>query len=220
MPNFGARLALALAIVIGLLATMTGRSHAQFVLYDDFTASVIDPSKWTGISTEGSLVAPATEATRAIVDGGLLNRSLLLTLVSWGGDGSDAGVVLTRQGLNITQLGSPGGSGSITGLMANVAVLAARAQNCAANPAVSAPSARAQLIGAFFNDGSGSVGNRTGDVIVTFDLQKDQGGVNRILASVKLHKHACREPGGIHHHLDTQHSGRSQAGVERRQRNV
>jgi len=179
MPHFGARLALALAIVIGLLATMTGRSHAQFVLYDDFTASAIDPDKWTGISTEGSLVAPATEATRAIVNGGLL-----LKLVSWGGNSSDADVVLTREGLNITQLGTPGGSGSITALRANVTVLAAKAENCAANPAVGTPSARAQLIGAFFNDGSGSVGNRTGDVIVLFNVQKDEGGVNRIVASV------------------------------------
>jgi hypothetical protein len=179
MPHSHTRLALALVVVTGILVGMTGRGHAQFVLYDDFTAPAIDPDKWTGISTEGSLVAPATEASRAIANGGLL-----LNLVSFGGKTSDAGTVLTREGLNITQLGTPGGSGSINGLRTNVTVLAAKAQDCATNPAVGAPSTRAQLIGAFFNDGAGSVGNRTGDIIVIFNVQKDQGGVNRLVASV------------------------------------
>lgn len=59
----------------------------------------------------------------------------------------------------------------ITAMQAKVIVKQAMAQDCPANPAVSR--ARAQLIGAFFNDGTGpGAGNRIGDILA--GIQKEQ----------------------------------------------
>lgn len=71
----------------------------------------------------------------------------------------------------------------IVGLEATATVLAAKAEECAANGTSS--SARAQTIGGYFNDGSsGGAGDRTGDIVVIFELRKDGDGGNRIVASV------------------------------------
>ena len=164
-------------VAASVLAWLAGPGHAQFALYDDFSSGFIRPGLWEGISTEGTLSAPTAETLRLVENG-----SLHLSLVSWGENTSDTGTVLTRQGLNVRQLGIPGGSGFITGLKAKTTVLNAAAQDCTGN--VAGASARAQLIGGFFNDGSGGVNNRTGDVLGILQLQKDADGVNRIVASV------------------------------------
>src|SRR6186713_589520 len=105
---------IAVAVVaVGLVAGLAGAARAQFVIYDDFSGGVIDPARWAGLSTEGSFDAPTAQLLR-VVD----NGSLDLGLTSWGSAASDSGSILSRQGLNITQLGTPGGSGSITGLKA------------------------------------------------------------------------------------------------------
>src|SRR5580765_2201357 len=130
-------------VAFGLVAGLAGAAGAQFVIYDDFSSGVIDPARWAGRSTEGSFDAPTTQLLRAVDNG-----SLHLALTSWGSAAGDSGSILSRQGLNITQLGTPGGSGSITGLKARVAIVNARAQDCPSNPETSAPSrGDAQVIG-------------------------------------------------------------------------
>jgi len=184
---------IAVAVVaVGLVAGLAGAARAQFVIYDDFSGGVIDPARWAGLSTEGSFDAPTAQLLR-VED----NGSLDLALTSWGSAASDSGSILSRQGLNITQLGTPGGSGSITGLKARVAVVNAKAQDCATNPETAAPSrADTQVIGAFFNDGSSTgPSDRTGDIIAVFVLEKAPGGVNRIGASVNRCPNATCSPG-------------------------
>lgn len=179
-------------VALGLVAGLAGAARAQFVTYDDFSSGVIDPARWAGLSTEGSFDAPTVQLLR-VAD----NGSLHLALTSWGSAASDAGSILSRQGLNITQLGTPGGSGSITGLKARVAVVNAKIQDCPSNPETSAPSrGDTQVIGAFFNDGSSTgPSDRTGDIIVVFVLEKLPGGVNRIGASVNRCPNATCSPG-------------------------
>jgi hypothetical protein len=167
-------------VVAGMLAWLASPGYAQFVPYDAFAGGFIDPASWQAFSNEGTLVGPTAEAFRTVENG-----SLRLSLVSWGNDTSDAGSVRSRQGVNMTQLGTPGGSGFITGVKAKVTVQNADAQDCPGNPETAAPSlTRAQVIGAFFNDGSGSAGNRTGDILAILELQKRKDGSDRIHASV------------------------------------
>ena len=181
---------LAFAVAISVVAAWAGTGHAQFTLYDDFAGPSIDPAKWRGVSAEGSSSAPTAEAVRVVENG-----SLHLGLVSWGSDTSNAGSVRSRLGLNMRQLGTPLGSGSITGLRAHATVLAAEAEDCPANPETLAPSqASTQLIGTFFNDGTGPVppgSNRTGNILALFDLQKASDGAASIVASVRR----CDDPG-------------------------
>jgi hypothetical protein len=182
------RMIVAALVTAGALGWLVGPSHAQFVLYDNFEGGTIDPAKWQGFVNEGTFAGPAAEVHRLVVSG-----SLRLHLVSWGDDTSDVGSIRSRNGLNITQLGAPGGSGFITGLKARVTVVSADSQHCPANPETANPSlARAQLIAAFFNDGSSpGAGDRTGDILAVFELQKIRNGSNAIVATVNR----CGNPG-------------------------
>lgn len=171
---------LASLLAVALVAVLAGPVHATLTIYDDFASGDIDPELWSGFALEGSFAAPTAELIRLVESG-----ALRLALVSWGDTAGDSGSVKTRQGLNMRQLGTPGGSGFITGLSAKLTVLDADAQDCTANPETTRPSrSRAQLIGGFFNDGSGGVGDRTGDILGIFQLQKERDGQNRIVAAV------------------------------------
>ena len=161
-----------------ILALLAGPGHAQFVLYDSFGTGVIDETLWTGASAEGTFNAPTAEYRRLVE-----NASLRLTLVSWGNTSSDSGVVVSRQGLNMKQLGTLGGSGFVNGLSARVTVLDADAQDCPGNSS-DVSRARAHLIGWFFNDGAGGPGNATGNILAALHVQKDNDGVNRIEADL------------------------------------
>src|SRR6266498_1068299 len=121
---------LALAIAIsGYIAALVVPSHAQLVLYDNFTSGVIDPEKWSGFLFDGGPPAPSAELIRTIENG-----QLHLMLVSYGGTASDTGGVFAGQGLNMKDLGVPGGTGFITAIKAQVTIVAAEAEPCAANP--------------------------------------------------------------------------------------
>ena len=176
MPNYGARLSLMLAIVIGLLTTPTVWAHAEFVLYDDFSSGVISPEKWAGQSLEGGFNGPSEETIRS-VEGSQLH----LKLVSWGNTSTDSDSVQSRQGLSFKQLGTLGGSGFITGVSFNVTVLGAKAQNCPAN-SNALSQARAQFFGFFFNDGTGGPSSSVGNIIARVHLEKENNGDNRIVA--------------------------------------
>jgi len=162
-------------VAAGLLAGLAGPGQAQFVVYDKFTGGFIDPEKWHGISLEGNFSQPTAELVRAVENG-----ALRLKLVSYGSNTSDSGTITSRQGLGIRQLGTLGGTGSITGMNATVTVLDAVVQDCPANPATgSSIRARASLLGWFFNDSPGAIDN-TGNILAGLQLQKDADGVNRI----------------------------------------
>ncbi len=162
----------------GLVAASPARGHAQFVLYDDFSSGAIDPERWANTSVEGNFSQPTTEFVRIVENG-----KLHLSLVSWGGTASDTGSIGSRQGLNIRQLGTLGGSGFITGLSAQVTVLNAEAGDCTGNPETAAPAlARAQILGFFFNDGSGSSTSTIGNILPFLQLQEDKNGIRSIVA--------------------------------------
>jgi hypothetical protein len=165
-------------LAVALLATLAGRADGAFVVYDDFSSGDIDPEKWSGFSTEGTFASPTAEIRRLVESG-----ALRLALTSWGDDATSAGAPLTRQGVNLRQLGAHGSASFVTGLGATATVLSAEAEGCGSNPATGI-SARFQLIGAFFNDGSGAVGDRTGDILAMIWLQKTAAGLNQIVAAV------------------------------------
>jgi hypothetical protein len=173
--------------VLGLVTAVvlaTGAPAYAFEPYDDFAGPSLGPDLWFGISTEGTRGAPTTASSRGLADGGLR-----LNLRSFGGTQTDSGTVLTRQGVNVVQLGPAGATGSIVGLEAKATVIAAKAQACAANPAAS--SARAQVIGGYFNDGTSTGGDdRTGDIIAILELRRSDDGSNSIVGSVNR----CTEP--------------------------
>jgi hypothetical protein len=179
-----ARWALTMILAAGLLAAVAGPTHAQFVDYDDFASGVIDPEKWQGSSVEGPFAGPTGKALR-VVD----NGSLRLALTSWGGNSGDSGFVTMRERLGMKQLGTLGGTGFITGVKAQVTVLAVDVQNCPANPDSGSSTfnslrARAGFIGWFFNDGSGSATDRTGNILAGTQLFRGADGINRIEGNI------------------------------------
>jgi len=176
----------------GALVWVAEPSQAQFVLYDNFSTGVIDPAKWQGFVNEGTFAGPTEEAHRMADSGALRVR-----LVSWGDDATDTGSVRSGNGVNIVQLGTPGGSGFITGLKAKVTVLSADAQDCPSNAETANPSlARTQVIGTFFNDGSSTgSSDRTGDILAVFELQKRKDGSTLLLAEINRCTNAACSPG-------------------------
>jgi hypothetical protein len=175
------RRAVVTVVAAGVLTGLAGSAQAQFVVYDKFAGGVIDPEKWQGISLEGGFSAPTAEFIRAVESG-----TLHLKLVSYGDDTTDSGSETSRLGLGIRELGTLGGSGSITGMNAKVTVHNAVVQDCVANPLTGgAIRARAQLIGWFFNDGSTGSSDETGNIIAGLQLQKEANGSNQIAPFVQ-----------------------------------
>lgn len=178
-----ARRMLTTVLTAGLLAAAMSPAHAQFITYDDFSSGIIDPGKWLGLSVEGPIAGPTGTARRAVENG-----SLRLALTSWGGDSSNSGFVSTRERLSIKQVGTLGGSGFITGMRARITVQNVDVQDCptnsdSGNSTFNSLRARAEILGWFFNDGSGSANDRTGNVLAIIKLHRGAEG-NRISADV------------------------------------
>jgi hypothetical protein len=171
-------------LVAALLVAAASPGHAQFVVYDDFSSGAIDPGKWHATSVEGPLAGPTGKALRIVENG-----SLRLALTSWGTSDSNSGFVVSRQRLAIKQLGTLGGTGFITGMSARVTPLAVDVQDCPTNSdggstTFNSLRARAEIIGWFFNDGSGGASDRTGNILASLKLYRGADGVNRIGADV------------------------------------
>jgi len=96
------------------------------------------------------------------------------------------GSFVTRQGLNIVQLGTYGTSGYINGLKAKVTVLETDVQHCLTSQESNAPAlAQAQLIATFFNDGTGpAAGDTTGDILGIIELRQNKNGARTVFATV------------------------------------
>jgi hypothetical protein len=181
--NAQLRHALVLIVATGLVLGLAGPAHAQFVTYDDFSSGAIDPAKWLGLSVEGPIAGPTGTARRVVENG-----SLRLALTSWGNDSSNSGFVSTRESLNIKQVGTLGGSGFITGMRARITVQNVDVQDCptnsdSGNSTSNSLRARAEMLGWFFNDGSGSANNGTGNILAIVKLHRGAEG-NRISADV------------------------------------
>ena len=152
------RIAFALAV---LLLASPDIGHA-LVLYDAFNGITIDPAKWSGFEAESGGDA---ETGRRVTLG-----SLRLNYTAFGNDTSDSGRPGGAQGLSVRN------PDDVTAMQATVTVLEATAQGCPANAASSR--ARLQILGDFFNDGSGDAGNgdRTGNIRV---------GIQKVLDSTQ-----------------------------------
>jgi hypothetical protein len=151
---------------------MTEQGHAQFVLYDDFSSGVIDPSMWYGDSTGGNFNAPMTEMLRQIDNG-----QLHLATTSYGNNQSDTGTVTSRVHLKMKQLGANGGTGFITGIKANITMLDAKIGKCGPNTATG--QARGHMSGIFFYDGTpAGTNDRTGSIGAFFNMVKHAPPIN------------------------------------------
>jgi hypothetical protein len=155
-------------VICGVLTTMVTASWAQLVLYDNFSGARVNPEKWRG--TEGSNPSgnPNTEAVRTLASG-----QLRLFLDSYGETFATTGTQTGRFGLEVRE------PGPVTAMQASVTIRAAIAQDCPANSA--ANRARAQLVGWFFNDGTGSgLGDATGDIRAGISMIRDSKNGDRI----------------------------------------
>jgi hypothetical protein len=147
----------ALALMFLLAALVLGHpaaSDAQLVLYDDFSSSLIDPTKWLGTVAVGGAANPTTESARVIKSG-----RLELRLNQYGLSTSDTGTSTGQYRISVPN------PTPITTWQAAVTVLSADVEACPTNLSTTVR-ARAQVSGGFFNDGTSSGANdRTGDVI-------------------------------------------------------
>jgi hypothetical protein len=181
-----APLALTLVLVIGLLVGLPEMGHAEFVLYDDFSAG-IDPAKWYGSSIDGNSDTPSTEVVRRVENG-----KLHLSITSYGNNHSGTGTPSNRVDLRPKLLGTRGGPGYITGMKVNMTVLGVKAQGCGPdNPQEQFISAaRAQMLGFFFHDGTpiAPTNDRTGTIGFSVALVKlapsDYTGLNQITGNM------------------------------------
>ena len=162
-------------LVLGLLVTLASTGAAwgsEFVLYDAFETPRIEPDKWFGSETRRP--SAILEASRFVKDG-----KLYLIAVGYGGTRSDAGRRTGSFGLGVKS------SRSITALQAELTFTKRMAQTCPDN--VESTQGRAQLVGFFFNDGSGKQrqkGDLTGDIVAVLEKVADSRDDNFMRAIV------------------------------------
>ena len=128
---------------LGLIVSLTVSSVAwgsEFVLYDSFETPRIEPDKW--FSSETRRPNAILDASRFVKEG-----KLYLIGVGYGSTESNTGRQTGSFGLGLKT------PQSITALQAELTVTNVMAQTCAAN--AESTQGRAQLVGFFFNDGSG-----------------------------------------------------------------
>jgi hypothetical protein len=151
----------ALLVVPPLLLGFFGVSQA-LTLYDDFNVKPINPAKWSGSEGSAGPAAPNTESARK-----LAGKKLSISLTLWGRTDSNTGNAGNQSNrLSVTN------PVPVTTIQADVTVKSAKVVGCAAN--TTSTRARAQVLGAFFNDGTSSgPGDRTGDIIGSFQSHRD-----------------------------------------------
>lgn len=170
-------------LVMGALLGWSGGAGAQPPShYDQFTASVINPEKWLGLESGPH----DNEVVR-----GILGGQAQLLLRTTGSRASNSGFMNASNRLRISHKALLGGTPRITMMEGRVTVVSAEVGTCAANPLAS--HARAQVISAFFNDGTGNnkAGDRTGDVFAGVQKTKSSAGGNHLDAFVLR----CTDPG-------------------------
>ena len=143
---------LLLAVAFGFLAAATPSPAQVFTPYDSF--ATFDPAKWRGTEFQPG---NNQELSRMIVKG-----QLQLFLLSWGSEANNTG----SSGFGSTAVRHPQPN-DVGGMQALVTVAQATVQGCPDNEGDdNQPSTRAEIRGAFFNDGtSAGAGDLKGDII-------------------------------------------------------
>ena len=150
-----------LLIVPIVLLGFFGVSQA-LTLYDDFNVKPINPAKWSGSEGSAGPAAPNTETARK-----LAGKQLSISLTLWGRTDSNTGNAGNQSNRLAVTNPVP-----VTTIQADVTVKSAKVVGCAAN--TTSTRARAQVLGAFFNDGTSTgAGDRTGDIIAGTQSVRD-----------------------------------------------
>jgi hypothetical protein len=168
--------------ICSLTISGTAQAVAPTALYDNFTASQINPAKWAG----GEWDAPRAnlENLRYIVGNVTLGNRLRLYGRGSGISGLGFG---TRVGTNSLGFRNPT---PITAIKASVWANSATVTSCSGNPDV--PHVRARLGGTFFNASASPIpGNNTYDVLAQIRVQRaanstDAANIVRVRYSVGL----------------------------------
>ncbi len=142
--------------VVAVCALVPGPVSAQLVLYDNFEAKVLDPSKWTasessadGIDILESARMIKTELVYGFKGLEILNRSYANTESDTGRSGSYDRVLFTD-------------GSHIKTIQAKVVVKKFQATTCSTNPGATEP--RARIGGMFFNIGTAIPEDNTNDI--------------------------------------------------------
>jgi hypothetical protein len=145
-------------------------------LYEDFSATLLNPAKWSG-EERSQAGATLVEARRAILSG-----VLRIEAKGYGDKFSDAGAGRVSNQVTL------GNSASVTDLKATVTPRTALFTSCAGN--VSAPGAVwLGITGGFFNAGQSAAGGRYNDVQASIEIHResdsaDASGVMHVTGKV------------------------------------
>jgi len=130
-------------IVAIFFASFAAPARAQQILYDDFTAPLLDGGKWTGRQfNSGGGKGSSLEIERSVANGRLLMRARVVGREAGEGDRSSETALLFRR------------AGALDEISFSVAVRDLQVAGCASG---SAAFAGARGAYAFFNDGEGDV---------------------------------------------------------------
>lgn len=169
--RFGSTVTLALALAMGAIAPAAGAA----TLYDDFSATILNPAKWAGeeVSLYG---ATLVEARRAILSG-----VVRIEAKGYSDKFSNTG---TGRVSNRLLLGT---SETVTDLKATVTPRTALFTTCAGN--TSAGEVQMGLRGGFFNAGQAPSAGRYNDVWAAIEIYRqsnssDASGVFRVSGNV------------------------------------
>lgn len=155
--------------------TYTAAAVPGVALYDDFSAPLINPDKWSGgeFAANGGILA---EGFR-----GIQLTALRLLSRRYAGTGSDSGTGFSNMRLDFTN------PNLVSAIRAKVQVTNFHVTGCAGNTSPSFTGA--QIGGFFFNTGTPTPGNATGDVqavmdVLRFSNSTDAASLLQISASV------------------------------------
>ena len=136
------------AVAASLVGSSAGALE-NLSIYDRFSAPSIDATRWSSLERTRQLKLSALNHVQR----------------DMGPTGSDAGGLSTNFTTNLSD------PSRITQIKATLTVNALDVNNCAANPGYNS-SVVARLIGSFFNTGTPSSGNQTGDMLALVTLSR------------------------------------------------
>lgn len=163
---------LLLVVAFGFLATATPTpAQPVFALYDNF--SKFDPAKWRGTEFQPG---NNQETSRMIVNG-----QLQLFMISWGSEADNTG----SSGFGNVAVQHPNPN-AVTAIQSLVTVVQGTAQGCPDNDAnAGGATVRAEIRGAFFNDGTSTGANdMRGDIYARFEKRLNDFGRRQIRLQV------------------------------------
>lgn len=173
----------ALVLVLFAIALGPTIAHGQTTaVYDDFSLARINPEKWMGSESTLGAGASSNEIFRGIV---AVTGEAKMLLRATGATSSDSGSLFAGNRLRVGHPKLTAGTPIIQVIEAQVNVIDASVDACPGNTGV-ASRVRAQIAGAFFNDGTGTnqAGNRTGDVTAGVQKVIDSNFGNRVEAFI------------------------------------